>query len=84
MRKADVIAYFGGTQTATARALGVTKSAVCQWGEDRPIPLKCAIKAQAVSNGDLKVNLSLYEGTTQKALVDFGRSAARSRRHVSA
>jgi transcriptional regulator with XRE-family HTH domain len=84
MRKADVVAYFGGTQTAAARALGVTKSAVCQWEEDRPIPLKCAIKAQAVSNGDLKVDLALYEGTPQKALVDFGRSAARSRRHVNA
>lgn len=84
MRKADVVAYFGGTQTATAKALGITKSAVSQWEEDRPIPLKCAIKAQAVTNGGLKVNLSLYEGTPQKALVDFGRSAGRSRRHVNA
>jgi transcriptional regulator with XRE-family HTH domain len=83
MLKADVVAYFGN-QTATAKAVGVTKSAVSQWEEDRPIPLKCAIRAQAASNGDLKVNLALYEGTPQKDLVDFGRSAARSRRHINA
>ena len=83
MRKADVIAHFG-TQTAVAKALGVTKSAVNQWEEDRPIPLERAIKAQAASNGRLKVDLSLYEGTSDKSLVDFGRSAARSRRHVNA
>jgi transcriptional regulator with XRE-family HTH domain len=83
MRKADVVAHFG-TQTATAKALGITKSAVSQWDEDRPIPLNCAIKAQARSNGVLKLNLSLYEGTPQRELVDFGRSAARSRRHINA
>jgi predicted transcriptional regulator len=83
MRKADVIAHFG-TQTAAAKALGVTKSAVNQWKDDRPIPLNCAIKAQAISNGVLKLNLSLYEGTPQRELVDFGRSAARSRRHINA
>ena len=83
MRKADVIAYFG-TQTATAKALGVTKSAVNQWEEDRPIPLKRAIRARTASRGDLKLDLSLYEGTDEKNLVDFGRSAARSRRHVNA
>lgn len=83
MRKADVVAYFG-SQTAAAKAVGVTKSAVSQWDEDRPIPLKCAIRAQAASSGGLKLDLALYEGTPQKALVDFGRSAARSRRHINA
>lgn len=83
MRKADVIAYFG-TQTAAAKAMGCTKSAVNQWEEDRPIPLERAIRAQVASNGDLKVDLSVYEGTLKKNLVDFGRSAARSRRHINA
>lgn len=83
MQKSAVIAYFG-TQTATARALGITKSAVSQWKPDKPIPLNCAIKAQALSNGKLPLNLSLYEGTPQRELVDFGRSAARSRRHINA
>ncbi len=83
MRKADVIAYFK-TQTAAAKAVGCTKSAVNQWDEDRPIPLDRAIRAQAASNGRLKLDLSLYEGTPDKSLVDFGRSAARSRRHINA
>jgi transcriptional regulator with XRE-family HTH domain len=85
MRKAAVVAYFGG-QTATAKALGITKSAVNQWEEDRPIPLNCAIKALERSGGELKLDLALYEGTPQKALVDFGRCTARSRRyrHINA
>jgi len=82
MRKADVIAHFG-TETAAAKALGCTKSAVNQWKEDRPIPLERAIRAQAASNGRLRLDLSLYEGTPEKTLVDFGRSA-RSRRHINA
>lgn len=76
MRKADVIAYFGGTQTATAKALGVTKSAVNQWEDDRPIPLKCAIKAQAASKGSLSLDMALYE------LPEMSRRS--SRRHVTA
>jgi len=62
MRKDDVLAYFGGpkkSQTKTAAALGVTKSAVNQWPD--PIPLKQAIKANARSNGDLRLDMSVYE-----------------------
>jgi len=76
MRKDDVIAYFGGTQTATARALGLTKSAVNQWPD--PIPLKSAIKANAKSNGSLALDMSVYE------LPDIARRAKSNRRHVNA
>jgi transcriptional regulator with XRE-family HTH domain len=77
MRKADVIAYFGGTQAATARALGLTKSAVNQWPDDRPIPLKSALKANARSKGELPLNMSVYD------LPDMPRQARPHRRHVS-
>lgn len=76
MRKADVIAYFGGTQVAAARALGVTKSAVSQWGD--LIPLKCALKAQAISNGDLPLDMSVYQ------LPDIPRRVRSHRRHANA
>jgi predicted transcriptional regulator len=35
MKTADLIRLFGGV-TRTARVLGITKSAVSQWGEDVP------------------------------------------------
>lgn len=78
MRKSDVIAYFGGTQTATARALGLTKSAVNQWPPDRPIPLKSALRAQAKSKGDLSVDMSLYQ------LPELPPRTRSVRRHASA
>lgn len=60
MLKKDVLKFFG-SQTKTAKALGITKSAVNQWSETGPIPLRCAIKAQAVSRGGLPLEMSMYE-----------------------
>lgn len=59
MRKTDVIRYFGGSQVAVARALGMTKSAVSQWPD--LVPLKSALRAQAASKGELSVDMSLYQ-----------------------
>ncbi|WP_434430433.1 Cro/CI family transcriptional regulator [Aeromonas veronii] len=36
MKKLDVIAYFGGV-TKTAKALGISKSAVSLWGGRNPL-----------------------------------------------
>lgn len=86
MRKSDVLAHFDGNQSAVARAINITRASVNQWGP--LVPLDKALRLQDATKdhpkGPLTVDLSLYEGTAQKALVDFGRSAARSRRHIPA
>jgi hypothetical protein len=85
MRKADVLAHFADNQSAVARAIGIKRASVNQWGP--VVPLDKALRLQEAtkeSDRPLRVDLSLYEGTPEKALVDFGRSAARSRRHVNA
>lgn len=50
MYKADVVAFFG-SQKATAQALCISESAVCQWGEIVPGPrqghVKYAMDAEA-------------------------------------
>ncbi|WP_368203172.1 DNA-binding transcriptional regulator DicC [Aeromonas rivipollensis] len=51
MKKLDVIAYFGGV-TKTAKALGISKSAVSLWGEDIPYGRACQI--QLLTKGKLK------------------------------
>jgi DNA-binding transcriptional regulator YdaS (Cro superfamily) len=58
MLKSDVIAHFG-SQIAAARALRITKSAVSQW--PTLVPLKSALRAQALTNGELVVNMTLYQ-----------------------
>lgn len=58
MLKSDVRAHYG-TLEATARALGITKSAVSQWPET--IPELWAYKLQAITKGRLKVNPIVYE-----------------------
>lgn len=82
MRKSDVLAHFKGNQSAVARAINITRASVNQWGP--VIPMDKALRLQAATEGKLKFDESLYEGTVGKALVDFGRSAARSRRHINA
>jgi transcriptional repressor of cell division inhibition gene dicB len=59
MKRQDVIAHFGGTQSSAAKALGITKSAVHQWGEI--IPEGMAYKIQVITAGMLRVDPSLYE-----------------------
>lgn len=85
MRKSDVLAHFQGNQSAVARAIGIKRASVNQWGP--VVPLDKALRLQDATKKDpkpLTVDMTLYEGTPGKALVDFGRSAARSRRHINA
>jgi DNA-binding transcriptional regulator YdaS (Cro superfamily) len=59
MKKDDVIAHFGGNQVTTAKALGITKSAVSQWGD--VIPEGMAYKIQVITAGVLRVDPAVYE-----------------------
>jgi hypothetical protein len=59
MQKAAVIAHFDNSPVKVARALGITRSAVNQWPE--LVPLRQALRLQAVTNGDLPVDLAAYE-----------------------
>jgi transcriptional repressor of cell division inhibition gene dicB len=74
MLKADAIAHFDGSPVAVARALGITRSAVNQWG-DR-VPLDKALRLQAITDGVLSVDMSDYD------LPDL--SMRSSERHASA
>lgn len=58
MKKADVVTYYG-SQTAAAKAAGVTVSAVCQWGDQ--IPERHAWRLQFLTGGALRVNPQDYE-----------------------
>lgn len=51
MKKADAIEFFG-SGVEMAKKLGVTKSAVSQWGEELDYPRQCQI--QVISKGKLK------------------------------
>ena len=64
MYKDSIITHFNGT-TKTAEALGVTHSAVCQWG--KIIPEKQALKVERLTNGSLKYDPSLYKGNLKSA-----------------
>lgn len=57
MLKGNVVDYYGGI-SKTAVALGVTHSAVCQWG--RIIPEKQALYIERLTKGKLKYDASLY------------------------
>lgn len=51
MKKAEVIAHFGGV-TETAKALGIKSQAVSQWPDDVPELRKYQI--EKITNGTLK------------------------------
>lgn len=61
MLKNQVVEYYGGI-SKTAIALGVTHSAVCQWGN--VIPQKQAFVIERITNGKLKYDASLYQKST--------------------
>lgn len=58
MYKKEVIEYFG-SKTKTAKALGITHSAVCYWKEI--IPELSAIKLEKITNRALKYDENLYK-----------------------
>jgi hypothetical protein len=66
MFKSAVLSHFKDSPIAVARALGITRSAVCQWPEI--VPLKSALRLQSVTNGELPVDMAVY------ALPTFTRS----------
>jgi DNA-binding transcriptional regulator YdaS (Cro superfamily) len=53
----DVVAYFGGSKIAVARALGVTKAAVSDWGGEIP-PLR-QLQIEELTKGQLKADRSI-------------------------
>ena len=61
MLKTQVVEYYGGI-SKTAIALGVTHSAVCQWGN--VIPQKQAFVIERITNGKLKYDANLYQKST--------------------
>lgn len=56
MLKTEVIAFFGSV-TATAKALGISKSTVSVWKKE--IPWKYALLVEKISYGKLKSNITL-------------------------
>ena len=64
MLKNQVVEYYGGI-SKTAIALGVTHSAVCQWGN--VIPQKQAFVIERITNGKLKYDAKLYQKSTDHA-----------------
>jgi len=61
MKTQTVIEYFG-SQAETARALNVKPQAVNQWRDKGILPVGRAYQVQVITNGDLKVDPSLYIG----------------------
>lgn len=57
MLKKDVLAHFE-TQSAAARALGISHVAVGKWPE--VVPEGSAYKLQVITGGKLRVNPDLY------------------------
>ncbi len=64
MLKSKVVDYYGGI-SKTAVALGVTHSAVCQWGE--VIPQKQAFVIDRITKGKLKYDAALYHKVSNTA-----------------
>ena len=52
MRTEEAVEHFGGVQAELARALGVTRSAVSQWGDFPPDDKQ--LELQQITNGGLK------------------------------
>lgn len=59
MLKRDALQFFGGDHTQVAKAAGVTRSAVWQWG-DR-VPLLSAMRLQEFTKKELRVDLRDYQ-----------------------
>lgn len=57
MNTSDVIRYFG-SQSAAAKALGITRSAISQWGD--LVPLATAARLEKLTNNRLKIEIEAY------------------------
>jgi hypothetical protein len=58
MRKKDALAYFGNNGAALGRAINVSRVTVHEWPP--VIPLEPARALEIVTQGELKINESLY------------------------
>lgn len=58
MLKSDAVSHFGN-ESKVADALGCTRQAINKW--DVLIPLKTALRLQAITRGKLRVKLALYK-----------------------
>lgn len=69
MKLDDALTFFGpkGAKIKIANSLGLTSGAISQWGE--VIPKKSAYELERITDGELKVDHSLYikEAKPQKA-----------------
>lgn len=63
MRTESLVSHFG-SKIAVARALGITKAAVSNWGE--LVPEGTAYKAQVVTGGALQVNPDHYTNSGRR------------------
>lgn len=63
MLKIDVISFFGGI-IRIAKVLGISHSAVCQWGNI--IPEKNALRLSQITDGKLAYDESLYRSAPKQ------------------
>ena len=58
VKTADVLKHFDDSTHAVAKALGITRQAVEQWGEN--VPETSAYKLQVITAGRLQVDQATY------------------------
>lgn len=58
VKTADVLKHFDNSTHAVAKALGITRQAVEQWGEN--VPETSAYKLQVITAGRLQVDAKAY------------------------
>lgn len=80
MRTSDAVAHYG-SQSLLAAALGITASAVNQWGEY--VPMRRAIVLEALTGGGLKLDYPLPEGVERPVRKRRGVHAAQPARAVT-
>ena len=59
VKKTDVLDFYGGKQSACAKALGITCAAVGKWGE--VIPERRAARLHVLTRGKLKYSPKDYD-----------------------
>ena len=64
MRTDDVVKFFGSKAEA-ARAIGVTRGAITNWGD--VVPESSVWRVERASKGKLKGNLEFYQKLSAKA-----------------
>jgi transcriptional repressor of cell division inhibition gene dicB len=64
MHKTEVLEFFGGNQSAVARALHIARASVNDWPE--LIPERSAYRLERITEGKLKVRVRLYDMRRQR------------------